>query len=150
MNGHYIRGNKCVRCTRTERDCNRLQSYCPRVPWHVDVPEGLSSQPELRARGLRPIGERVAVTMTQHRQFVNLYRDEETVPVRKDTPAMQAARAATWKKTQEKWRCKVCDRVPASIGVLTSGWCQPGRCQDCEDQEEWKAQQAREFARMEM
>lgn len=157
MEGHHfqtVEGRSiCIRCLRSEHEALRSRRTCPGIPWHRAgyAPENLYTCRQLAGKGLRPGAEQksAGIVVTAHGDAVNLYDISQARPRRKDTPAMQAARAVTWARTAAKWRCEHCDNEPANIGELTNWWIKPGLCEECKEMLEWKNEMAKLEARIE-
>jgi hypothetical protein len=114
-----------------------------------DAPDALYTYTQLKIKGLVPLDRKAAVgcVVTAYNDLVLLYDIQATKPRRGETERQRAARVATWLKTQEKWRCTHCDRVPASIGDLTNYWYKPGLCESCKEMIDWQAKEEVRLAR---
>lgn len=113
----------CLNCLRTEQEISRSGCACPGIPWYQSgqAPSHLSTRNQLKAAGRRPApGQSPAgiVVTTGQRQVVPLYDVGQALPRPGDTPARQAARAATWANTARKWRCTHCGQQPEHLGEL--------------------------------
>lgn len=141
----------CSECLRSESETSRSSRPCPGVPWYRagQAPNHLYTNQQLAKRGLRPGAEHAGIVVTAHHDVVNLYDIAQAQPRRCDTEARKIARAATWAKTAEKWRCEHCGQKPNNIGELTNWWIMPGLCEECRDMLKWQNQQARLEARFE-
>ncbi|WP_411121287.1 RRQRL motif-containing zinc-binding protein [Streptomyces sp. x-19] len=95
----------------------------PTYPYHL-APDGLATRRQLRARGLRPGGQRVAaqILWRSRRRGVRaayLYRLDLALPVRPMTPARWSAVAKAL--AARRW-CSCCRRdagysLPTSLGI---------------------------------
>ncbi|WP_055499053.1 RRQRL motif-containing zinc-binding protein [Streptomyces albus] len=95
----------------------------PTFPWRC-APDGYATYRQLRAMGLRPGGQEVAVVIERPRRrrgplVAYLYRIDLAKPVRPMTPAKRAALA---RANAAQRRCPGCGldcgyRIPRSLGV---------------------------------
>jgi hypothetical protein len=99
----------------------------PTFPWRM-APEGLATRRQLRARGLRPGGQRMAAQVmrcsrrTGAPRVAYLYRIANARPVRPMTPAKWAAHA---KAMTARRTCLVCRKdagyvIPTSLSMCVT------------------------------
>ncbi|MGP3952634.1 RRQRL motif-containing zinc-binding protein [Streptomyces sp. 7N604] len=96
----------------------------PTYPWRM-APDGLATRRQLRARGLRPGGQRIAaqvMRLTRRRGIARvayLYRITAAKPIRPMTPAKWAAHhaAMTARRTCPNCKTDAGYVIPTSLGM---------------------------------
>ncbi len=144
-------GFACTTCglswvSKPKSSCIGLPAY---RSWE-SIPEGLHTETQLKKMRLRllPDTPPAAVKLGASPKYDWwLYWKENTVPMRKTTPAQKAGRAKAWKTTQEKYRCPQCNRVPESIAEIKDFHAGGLLCSNCAEWEAYEAEQ-REIAEM--
>jgi rubredoxin len=98
----------------------------PTYPYHW-APRGLLTVRQLRAKGLRPGGQRVAAQILwrhrQHRRVAYLYREDQSKPKRQATPAQLTA---IGKALRARRICPTCGTEKDYCIALSLG-----ECNDC-------------------
>ncbi len=136
-NGHLMEttavGTRCSRCLRTAAQLMGRSKSCPGKPWYLryDAPDHLLTRTQLHQSGLRATGPVVGYVVNAWATLVPLFDLAETKPRRGESERQREARLATWEKTREKWCCRECGEIPASIGELRNHWKKPGLCEGC-------------------
>jgi hypothetical protein len=148
---HDAAGFACALCqlswiSKPKSSCVGLPAY---RSWDA-IPQGLLTSTQLKKRRMRlsPHTRPAAVKLgSSSRYDWWLYRKEDAVPMREETPAQKAGHAKAWATLQEKYRCPHCKRAPESIDEIKYFHAGGFLCSWCAEAEAYEAEQ-REIAEM--
>ncbi len=131
----------CLRCS--QEWVKPPSSPCPGVPfyyWHT-APAHLQTYTQLRAKHLKPLDRKKPDgCLSMKREWLYLYDERQALPRRQCSERQRQTLRNAWLKAQEKYKCKRCGAVPASVADLHHNF---GKdyCEDCWEQLKWEAEQ---------